>query len=167
MRPGRIVLGISPQSAVARSLHNNFWGQRKRSIFLYDDKLYTVTRDNFLVALDAKTGKAVVGGQSRRRSLCHQHHRPDCHQRRGDGRRNCQEAPFGCYVTGNDAADRQGVVAQRVIPQGEPGDETWAKKPFEQRWVTGVWGPITYDPELNLAFYGSSGVGPASEHSAA
>ena len=29
------------------------WGQRKRSVFLYGDKLYTVTRDNFLVALTA------------------------------------------------------------------------------------------------------------------
>src|SRR5262245_21952715 len=38
-------------------MHNNQWGQRKRSIFLYDDKVYTVTWDNFLVALDAKTGK--------------------------------------------------------------------------------------------------------------
>src|SRR6185503_16451234 len=40
-----------------QAFHNNFWGQRKRSVFLYDDKLYTVTRDNFLLALDAKTGK--------------------------------------------------------------------------------------------------------------
>ena len=38
-------------------MHNNNWGQRKRSIFLYNDKIYTTTRDNFLVALDAKTGK--------------------------------------------------------------------------------------------------------------
>ena len=51
-----------------------------------------------------------------------------------------------------------------VIPnKGEPGDETWGGMPFEQRWMTGVWGPITYDPELNLAFYGSSGVGPSSD----
>ena len=57
-----------------QAFHNNFWGQRKRSVFLYDDKLYTVTRDNFLLALDAKTGKVAVGGQSRRRPLCHQHH---------------------------------------------------------------------------------------------
>jgi len=39
------------------TMHNSNWGQRKRSIFLYDDKVYTTTRDNFLVALDAKTGK--------------------------------------------------------------------------------------------------------------
>ena len=29
--------------------------------------------------------------------------------------------------------------------------------------MTGVWGQLTYDPELDLVFYGSSGAGPASE----
>jgi alcohol dehydrogenase (cytochrome c) len=29
--------------------------------------------------------------------------------------------------------------------------------------MTGVWGHLTYDPELDLVYYGSSGVGPASE----
>ncbi len=29
--------------------------------------------------------------------------------------------------------------------------------------MTGVWGELTYDPELDLVYYGSSGVGPASE----
>jgi alcohol dehydrogenase (cytochrome c) len=51
-----------------------------------------------------------------------------------------------------------------MIPRpGEPGDETWAGSPFESRWMTGVWGQLTYDPDLDMLFYGSSGVGPASE----
>jgi alcohol dehydrogenase (cytochrome c) len=29
--------------------------------------------------------------------------------------------------------------------------------------MTGVWGHLTYDPDLDLVYYGSSGVGPASE----
>ena len=29
--------------------------------------------------------------------------------------------------------------------------------------MTGVWGQLTYDPDLDLVYYGSSGVGPASE----
>jgi glucose dehydrogenase len=29
--------------------------------------------------------------------------------------------------------------------------------------MTGVWGHLTYDPELDLVYYGSSAVGPASE----
>jgi alcohol dehydrogenase (cytochrome c) len=151
---------LPPESA----FRQNFWGQRKRSVFLYDDKLYTVTKDNFLVALDAKTGKEMWevnrGG--------------DLYATNTTGPivvngvviagSNCQEAPFGCFVTGNDAATGKELWRNSVIPKkGEPGDETWGGMPFDQRWMTGVWGPITYDPELNMAFYGSSGVGPAAD----
>jgi alcohol dehydrogenase (cytochrome c) len=146
------------------AFRNNFWGQRKRSVFLYDDKLYTVTKDNFLVALDAKTGK----------ELWEVNRGGDLYVTNTTGPivvngmviagSNCQEAPFGCFVTGNDAQTGKELWRNTLIPKkGEPGDETWGGTPFEQRWMTGVWGPITYDPELNMAFYGSSGVGPASE----
>jgi alcohol dehydrogenase (cytochrome c) len=146
------------------AFHNNYWGQRKRSIFLYNDKLYTVTRDNFLMALDAKAGK----------ELWEVNRGGDLYATNTTGPivvngvviagSNCQEAAFGCFVTGNDAATGKELWRNTVIPKkGEPGDETWGGMPFEQRWMTGVWGPITYDPELNLAFYGSSGVGPSSD----
>jgi len=146
------------------AFRNNFWGQRKRSVFLYDDKVYTVTRDNFLVALDAETGK----------ELWEVNRGGDLYATNTTGPivvdgvviagSNCQEAPFGCFVTGNDAKTGKELWRNTLIPRkGEPGDETWGGMPFEQRWMTGVWGPITYDPDLNLAFYGSSGVGPASE----
>ncbi|HEY0267544.1 MAG TPA: PQQ-binding-like beta-propeller repeat protein, partial [Rhizomicrobium sp.] len=147
-----------------QAFHNNYWGQRKRSIFLYADKVFTVTRDNFLLALDAKTGKELweVGRGG------------DLYATNTTGPivvkgvviagSNCQEAPFGCYVTGNDAATGKELWRNAVIPHpGEKGDETWGGMPFEQRWMTGVWGPITYDPDLDLAFYGSSGVGPSSD----
>src|SRR3954463_12695457 len=146
------------------AFHNNFWGQRKRSVFLYDDKLYTVTRDNFLLALDAKTGK----------ELWEVNRGGDLYVTNTTGPvvvdgvviagSNCQEAAQGCYVTGNDAATAKELWRNTLIPKkGEAGDETWGGMPFEQRWMTGVWGPITYDPETNLAFYGSSGVGPSSD----
>jgi alcohol dehydrogenase (cytochrome c) len=146
------------------AFHNNAWGQRKRSVFLYEDKIYTVTRDNFVLALDAKTGKELWevdrGG--------------DLHVTNTTGPivvngvviagSNCQEAAHGCYVTGNDAETGKELWRNHLIPnKGEPGDETWGGMPFEQRWMTDVWGPITYDPELNLAFYGSSGIGPAAD----
>ncbi len=146
------------------AFRNNFWGQRKRSVFLYDDKLYTVTKDNFLVALDAKTGK----------ELWEVNRGGDLYATNTTGPivvngviiagSNCQEAPFACFVTGNDAQTGKELWRNTVIPKkGEPGDETWGGMPFDQRWMTGVWGPITYDPGLNMAFYGSSGVGPAAD----
>jgi alcohol dehydrogenase (cytochrome c) len=146
------------------ALHNNYWGQRKRSVFVYDDKVFTMTWDNFLVALDARTGK----------ELWEVNRGGDLYATNTSGPivvngvviagSNCQEAAFGCYVTGNDAKTGKELWRNALIPKkGEPGDETWGGVPFAQRWMTGVWGPITYDPDLNLAYYGSSGVGPASE----
>ena len=50
-----------------------------------------------------------------------------------------------------------------MIPRpGQPGDETWGGSSFDSRWMTGVWGQLTYDPELDLVYYGSSGVGSNS-----
>jgi alcohol dehydrogenase (cytochrome c) len=151
---------LPPESA----FRQNFWGQRKRSVFLYDDKLFTVTKDNFLVALDAKTGKELWevnrGGELYATNTTG----PIVVNGVVIAGSNCQEAPFGCFVTGNDAATGKELWRNSVIPKkGEPGDETWGGMPFEKRWMTGVWGPITYDPALNMAFYGSSGVGPAAD----
>ena len=100
-----------------QAFHNNFWGQRKRSVFLYDDKLYTVTRDNFLLALDAKTGK----------ELWEVNRGGDLYVTNTTGPivvngvviagSNCQEAAHGCYVTGNDAATGKELWRNSRDPQ--------------------------------------------------
>ena len=139
-------------------------GQRKRSIALYNDRVYFVSWDNFVVALDARTGQVVW--QTNRGG--------DYYASNSTGPivvngvviagSTCQLAGFGCFVTGHDARTGEELWRNTLIPRpGQPGDETWAGAPFETRWMTGVWGQLTYDPELDLMYYGSSGVGPASE----
>jgi alcohol dehydrogenase (cytochrome c) len=139
-------------------------GQRKRSIALYNDRVYFVSWDNFVVALDARTGQVVW--QTNRGG--------DYYASNSSGPivvngvviagSTCQLAGFGCFVTGHDARTGEELWRNTLIPRpGQPGDETWAGSPFETRWMTGVWGQLTYDPELDLVYYGSSGVGPASE----
>jgi alcohol dehydrogenase (cytochrome c) len=149
-----------PPATSFRSTH----GQRKRSIALYRDYVYTVTWDNILVALDARTG-----------NLAWQENRGgDLYVSNSTGPiaangvivagSTCQVAGHGCYVTGHDARHGEQLWRNEMIPRpGQPGNETWAGSPFESRWMTGVWGQLTYDPELDLVYYGSSGVGPASE----
>ena len=147
----------------AASFRNNL-GQRKRSIALYGDHVYTVTWDNVVVALEARTGN--VAWQADRGG--------DFYVSNSSGPivangvvvagSTCQVAPHGCYVTGHDVKTGKELWRNQMIPRpGEPGDETWAGSLFETRWMTGVWGQLTYDPELDLVYYGSSGVGPASE----
>ncbi len=142
----------------------NFWGQRKRSIFLYQDKVFTMTRDNFLVALDARSGKELWEVDRGGDLLVQNTSGPIVVDGVVIAGASCQQAPHTCYVSAHDAQTGKELWRNYVVPRkGEPGDETWGGMPYEQRWMTGVWGPITYDPQLNLIFYGSSGVGPGSD----
>jgi alcohol dehydrogenase (cytochrome c) len=136
----------------------------KRGLVLYGDKIFTVASDNVVIALDARTGKVVWEVS-----------------RGGDGYvantsgpivangiliagGSCQNAPFGCYVTGHDLTTGKELWRNEVIPRpGQPGDETWGGTDFFSRWCTGVWGQIVYDPVQNLVHYGSTGTCPASD----
>ena len=148
----------------ARDVLRSHWGQRKRSIFLYEDKVFTITWDNAVLALDARTGKQLWEVSRGGDYYITNTTGPIVVDGVVIAGSSCQEAPFGCYVTGHDARTGKELWRNEVIPKkGQPGDDTWGGMPFDQRWMTGVWGPITYDPDMNMAFYGSSGVGPAAD----
>ena len=137
---------------------------RKRSIALYDDNIYFVTWDNIVVALNARTGEKVWQTDRGGDLYVSNSSGPIVANGVVVAGSTCQKAGFGCYVTGHDAKTGRELWRNEMIPRpGQPGDETWAGSPFEKRWMTGVWGHITYDPDLDLVYYGSSGVGPASE----
>ena len=139
-------------------------GQRKRAIALYGDNVYTVTQDNFVLALNARTGEKVWQTDRGGDGFVSNSSGPIVANGVVVAGSTCQYAGQGCYVTGHDARTGRELWRNTMIPRpGEPGDETWAGSPFESRWMTGVWGHLTYDPELDLVYYGSSGVGPASE----
>jgi len=139
-------------------------GQRKRAIALYGDSIYTITWDNHALALDARTGAKVWDTDRGGDLYVSNSSGPIVANGVVVAGSTCQYAGFGCYVTGHDARTGKELWRKTMIPRpGEPGDDTWAGSLFESRWMTGVWGHLTYDPELDLLYYGSSGVGPASE----
>jgi alcohol dehydrogenase (cytochrome c) len=142
----------------------NQLGQRKRTVALYGDNVYTVTWDNHVLALDARTGAKVFETDRGGDFYVSNSSGPIVANGVVVAGSTCQYAGFGCYVTGHDARTGKELWRNTMIPRpGEPGDETWAGAPYESRWMTGVWGNLMYDPELDLVYYGSSGVGPASE----
>ena len=142
----------------------NGLGQRKRSIALYGDQVYFVSWDNQVVSLDARTGEVAWKTDRGGAPLISNSSGPIVANGVVIAGSTCQYSAQGCYVTGHDAKTGRELWRNEIIPRpGQPGDETWAGAPFEKRWMSGVWGQITYDPELDLVYYGSSGVGPASE----
>jgi alcohol dehydrogenase (cytochrome c) len=139
-------------------------GQSKRSISLYGDRVIFATWDNTIVALDAKTGERVWETKRGGDLYVQNSSGPVVANGIVVAGSTCQVAAFGCYVTGHDVRSGEELWRNELIPHpGQPGDETWGGAPFEKRWMTGVWGLLTYDPELDLVYYGSSGAGPASE----
>src|SRR5437660_1479134 len=145
------------------SLRNGL-GQRKRSIALYGDQVYFVTWDNIVVSLAARTGELVWQTDRGGDLYISNSSGPIVANGVVIAGSTCQYSGNGCYVTGHDARTGKELWRNEMIPRpGQPGDETWAGSPFESRWMTGVWGQLTYDPDLDLVYYGSSGVGPASE----
>jgi len=139
-------------------------GQRKRAIALYGDYVYTVTWDNHALALDARSGEKAWETDRGGDLYVSNSSGPIVANGVVVAGSTCQYAGYGCYVTGHDAKTGKELWRNTMIPRpGEPGDETWAGSPYESRWMTGVWGHLTYDPDLDLVYYGSSGVGPASE----
>ena len=145
-------------------IRHNYSGP-KRGIALYGDKIFTVASDNAVIALDARTGKLVWevfrGGDGYVANTSG----PIIANGILVAGGSCQNAPFGCYVTGHDITTGKELWRNEVIPRpGRPGDETWGGTTFESRWCTGVWGQIVYDPVLNLVQYGSTGICPASDY---
>ncbi|WP_273687735.1 pyrroloquinoline quinone-dependent dehydrogenase [Ketogulonicigenium vulgare] len=143
----------------------NAQGDRKRGVALYGTNLYFSSWDNHLIALDMETGQVVfdVERGSGEDGLTSNTTGPIVANGVIVAGSTCQYSPYGCFISGHDSATGEELWRNHFIPQpGEEGDETWGND-FEARWMTGVWGQITYDPVTNLVFYGSTGVGPASE----
>jgi len=145
-------------------IRHNYSGP-KRGLALYGDKIFTVASDNAVIALDARTGKIAWevfrGGDGYVANTSG----PIIANGILIAGGSCQNAPFGCYVTGHDIKTGKELWRNEVIPHpGKAGDETWGGTTFESRWCTGVWGQIVYDPVLNLVQYGSTGICPASDY---
>lgn len=127
----------------------------KRSISIYGDKIIVPTSDVHVIALNIKTGKVVwdraVGD-------------PKTGLRMDGGTLVAKgkvmvgttgRTPGGNYIVGLDA--NTGEEAWRfytIARPGEPGGESWNGLPLEQRNGASVWTAGSYDPTLNLAYFG-------------
>ena len=133
-----------------------------RGIALYGDKVYFATNDAMLVALDAKSGReAWVTKVEENKNGYYITLAPLV----ADGKvmvgASGGELGIRGFVAAYDPETGREVWRTYTVPApGEPGSETW---PNGDQWKTGgapVWVTGNYDPETNLAFWGTGNGGP-------
>src|SRR5256885_1039456 len=132
-----------------------------RGVALWEDRLFVATVDAHLIALDAKTGTVLwdttvddykTGYYFTLAPLV----------AKGKVMVGTSGGELGIrgYIAAFDARDGKQVWKTHTIPgPGEPGHDTWQG----EQWRTGgvsVWLTAYYDPQLNLAFWGTGKPAP-------
>ena len=141
---------------------------RYRNVAIYDDKIFLATNDAFLVALDAQTGELVW--ETQRADF-----REQVAQTAGPivvnglvitgSRCNPQSPrPGGCFITSHDADTGEEVwrINTAATPD-QPGGDTWGGLPLAARRHASPWMVGSYDPELNLLYWGTGPPAPLPE----
>jgi alcohol dehydrogenase (cytochrome c) len=153
--------------ALPEALHNGR-DARMKGLAIYEDNLYAPTADGHIVALDARTGalrwdRAVVTPEQ------------GVHPGQFDGAFfHISGGPLvahgnvivgvslgidtggGDFIIGLDA--RSGNEKWRfntIARPGQPGGDTWNGAPVGERYGSGVWSIGSYDPDLNLVYFGT------------
>jgi alcohol dehydrogenase (cytochrome c) len=131
-----------------------------RNLAIYGDKIIDTSADDFVFALDAKTGALAwetkildyqKGAQQTSGPII-------ANGKIISGRAaNPEGGPDACVITAHDAdrARRAGAPHDSTSP-GEPGYETWGDVPEEKRIHVGTWMVPSYDPQLNMVYIGTS-----------
>ena len=139
----------------SRRLPEGTRGSTKRNIALYGNKVFFGTSDLHVVALDIKTGNVVwdsaVANAGERWNLTGGPLVAKGKVMQGIG----GQGRGGAYITARDSeTGKEAWRLYTVARPDEPGGNTWNGLPLENRSGGSVWTAGSYDPELNLAFFG-------------
>src|SRR5580704_2433223 len=133
-----------------------------RNIAIYQDKIFAETTDAHLFALDARTGKTVwdvmVGDSAKGYGSSSGPiviHGKVVQGENGCDRYKAQEKDQGCFISAFDPASGKLLWRFNTIArEGEPGGDTWAGLPNMLRVGAETWITGSFDPDLNLTYWG-------------
>jgi alcohol dehydrogenase (cytochrome c) len=135
--------------------------QTNRGVGLWDDKVFYTTHDAFVVALDAMSGDVVwETAVADFRAGYYMTMAPLVAKGKVLVGASGGERGIRGFVAALDADTGREVWRSHTVPgPGEPGNETWPG----DTWRTGgasIWVTGSYDPDLNLTFWGTGNPGP-------
>jgi alcohol dehydrogenase (cytochrome c) len=137
-------------------------GNKNRSHAIYGDKVYFLSQDAYVVALDARTGKLVWETKTAdyKTGVTHSS-APVIIKGKVISGRTCGWATR-CFIVAHDAESGKELwrVWTAALP-GTPEDATWGGLPLEKRGHISPWGaPGSYDPSTGLYYVGTAVPGP-------
>jgi len=138
-----------------------------RGLAIYQDKIYAPTADGHVIALDVKSGKLIWDHQvivSQTGVYARSNH-----DFRLDGAPIVVKGKVmmgvslgitnpdgGCFILALDARTGNEVWRFHTIARpGQPGGDSWNGAPVDQRFGASVWTSGSYDPDLNLVYFGT------------
>ncbi len=139
-------------------------GSQLRTLAIWEDLLFVSTRDAHLVALDARDG--TVRWETRLADSSFGFTNASGPVVADgivvNGINGCQQfTEEPCFITGHDARTGQELWRTYTIARpGEPGGDTWGGLPLEFRGGGDVWNGGSWDPALNLVFFGTAQAKP-------
>jgi alcohol dehydrogenase (cytochrome c) len=133
-----------------------------RNMAIYQDKIFAATTDAHVFALDARTGQtvwdAMVGDNARGYGSSSGPiiiHGKVVQGENGCDRYKAQDKDQGCFISAFDPANGKLLWRFNTIARaGEPGGDTWGDLPNMLRVGAETWITGSYDPELNLTYWG-------------
>jgi len=137
-----------------------------RGISMYDDKVFVTTDEAHLLAFDARTGKQVWETTIGDRSKGEFGASSGSIVAKGkviQGLNSCAtyREDEKCFISAYDAATGKLVWKFNTIARSnEPGGDSWGKLPDMFRAGTESWITGTYDPDLNLTYWGTAQAKP-------
>lgn len=130
----------------------------KRGLALAEDLVFMATSDAALVALDAVTGEVVWEQQV---ADYRHHYRYTAaplvvKDKLIAGMSGCTStAPGGCFITAHELETGEELWRiETTAKPGQPGGDTWGDLPAEARYGGSAWITGSYDPDLNLVYWG-------------
>jgi alcohol dehydrogenase (cytochrome c) len=129
-----------------------------RNMAIYQDKVFVATTDARLVALDARTGKTIWDTAIADRAKGYANTAGPIVIKGVvvNGLVGCDRfGNDGCWISGYDAATgKQLWKFNTVARTGQPGSETWGKLADNLRVGGETWIAGSYDPDLDLTYWG-------------